>query len=129
MENHDALATQEPATQPTTDQQHADGGSEQNTTTATPHEDTSGTQDPRASETIDIKVNYEGCEMFFKLKRSTPLKKLMTVFCKRQGVDPQHVRFVFDGRRLAGQETASSLDMENDDTIDVLVQQTGGTLQ
>lgn len=77
-------------------------------------------------EHINLKVNYEGNEVFFKIKRGTPLKKLMDAFCKRQGVAPEQMRFVFDGNRLEGKETANTLGMEENDTIDVLVQQTGG---
>lgn len=75
---------------------------------------------------INLKVNYEGNEVFFKIKRTTPLKKLMDAFCKRQGFGADQLRFVFDGNRLVGNETSTSLDMEDNDTIDVLVQQTGG---
>ncbi|KAL0483975.1 small ubiquitin-related modifier SUMO1 [Acrasis kona] len=75
---------------------------------------------------LNIKVNYEGNEVFFKIKKTTPLKKLMEIFCKRQGVNQDQMRFVFDGNRLTGTETAEQLDMDDQDTIDVLVQQTGG---
>ena len=50
----------------------------------------------------------------------------MEIFCKRQGVNQEQMRFVFDGNRLTGTETAEQLDMDDQDTIDVLVQQTGG---
>jgi small ubiquitin-related modifier len=40
-------------------------------------------------------------EVFFKIKRSTQLKKLMDKYCERQGIsNPQNVRFLFDGERV-----------------------------
>jgi len=60
------------------------------------------------------------------IKRSTPLKKLMEAYCKRQGLSQASVRFVFDGNRVQGTETADSLEMDDQDVIDVLVEQTGG---
>lgn len=71
-------------------------------------------------------VSQDGVEVFFKIKRSTHLKKLMDAYSKRQGLSPASVRFVFDGDRLNGNETPDSLEMADQDTIDVLVEQTGG---
>ncbi|KAL9657414.1 hypothetical protein ABK040_014401 [Willaertia magna] len=76
---------------------------------------------------INIRVvNGEGVEVFFKIKKSTPLKKLMEAYCKRQGLMSSAVRFTFDGNRLSGNETAEQLDMEDKDVIDAMVEQTGG---
>ena len=43
--------------------------------------------------------------MFFKIKRSTQLKKLMNAYCDRQSVDFNSVAFLFDGRRLRAEQT------------------------
>lgn len=50
----------------------------------------------------------------------------MEAYCKRQGLSAASVRFVFDGNRIDGKETAEELDMDDQDVIDVLVEQTGG---
>merc|ERR1712230_95691 len=50
-----------------------------------------------ASEHLNIKVTDNNNEVFFKIKRTTQLKKLMDAFCERQGKAPNSVRFLFDG--------------------------------
>jgi small ubiquitin-related modifier len=41
-------------------------------------------------------------EVFFKIKRSTQLKKLMDAYCERQGKATSSVRFLYDGIRIQG---------------------------
>ena len=53
----------------------------------------------------------------------------MDAYCKRQGLSSASVRFVFDGNRVNGSETAEQLEMDDQDVIDVLVEQTGGFFQ
>lgn len=43
--------------------------------------------------------------MFFRIKRSTQLKKLMNAYCDRQSVELNSIAFLFDGRRLRGEQT------------------------
>ena len=76
---------------------------------------------------INIKVKaQDGTEIFFKIKRSTVLKKLMDAYCTRQGLNNNQCRFIFDGERLKDDDTPDKLEMENGDEIDVMVEQTGG---
>ncbi|KAG2388663.1 hypothetical protein C9374_000102 [Naegleria lovaniensis] len=91
-------------------------------------EDTKGDVKAEGKEQhINVKVvSQDGVEVFFKIKKSTPLKKLMEAYCKRQGLSAASVRFVFDGNRINGNETADELEMDDQDVIDVLVEQTGG---
>ena len=51
-------------------------------------------------EHLNIKVTDSNNEVFFKIKRTTQLKKLMDAFCERQGKSPASVRFLFDGQRV-----------------------------
>lgn len=53
------------------------------------------------SEHLNIKVTDGNNEVFFKIKRSTKLEKLMNAFCERQGKQISTVRFLFDGQRVA----------------------------
>jgi hypothetical protein len=55
---------------------------------------------PEEPEHLNIKVTDSNNEVFFKIKRTTALKKLMDAFCDRQGKSPQSVRFLFDGQRV-----------------------------
>lgn len=52
------------------------------------------------SEHLNIKVTDNNNEVFFKIKRTTALKKLMDAFCERQGKAANSVRFLFDGSRV-----------------------------
>lgn len=52
------------------------------------------------SEHLNIKVTDNNNEVFFKIKRTTQLKKLMDAFCDRQGKNQNSVRFLFDGQRV-----------------------------
>ena len=52
------------------------------------------------SEHLNIKVTDGNNEVFFKIKRSTKLEKLMNAFCERQGKQISTVRFLFDGTRV-----------------------------
>ena len=92
--------------------------------------DTAGQANTAAADAqhINIKVKaQDGTEIFFKIKRSTQLKKLMDAYCTRQGLSANQCRFIFDGERLKDDDTPEKLEMENGDEIDVMVEQTGGS--
>ncbi|KAJ8527863.1 hypothetical protein K7X08_015314 [Anisodus acutangulus] len=77
---------------------------------------------------INLKVKgQDGNEVFFRIKRSTQLKKLMNAYCDRQSVDFNSIAFLFDGRRLRAEQTPDELEMEDGDEIDAMLHQTGGT--
>lgn len=55
---------------------------------------------------INLKVKgQDGNEVFFRIKRSTQMRKLMNAYCDRQSVDLNSIAFLFDGRRLRGEQT------------------------
>ena len=79
------------------------------------------------AEQLNIKVKaQDGSEIFFKIKKSTQLKKLMEACCQRQGLSNNQCRFIFDGERIKDDDTPETLEMDNGDEIDVMVEQTGG---
>ncbi|TYI68563.1 hypothetical protein E1A91_D08G097000v1 [Gossypium mustelinum] len=65
----------------------------------------------------------DGNEVFFRIKRSTQLKKLMNAYCDQQSMDFKSIAFLFNGRHLRGEQTSN----EDGDEIDALLHQTGGT--
>ena len=75
---------------------------------------------------INLKVSDSSAEIYFKIKRSTPMKKLMDAFCKRQGKLMESMRFLIDGNRINETDTPDSLDLEDGDTIEAHRAQTGG---
>ncbi|KZP06790.1 ubiquitin-like protein [Athelia psychrophila] len=78
--------------------------------------------------TINIKVvSSTGEEVFFKIKRNTKLSKLQGAYAGKVGKDVGSIRFLYDGARIGEEETPASLEMEDNDTIDVMVEQVGGS--
>lgn len=64
---------------------------------------------PAPVEHLNIKVTDNNNEVFFKIKRTTTLKKLMDAFCDRQGKQPSTVRFLFDGTRVRPEDTPDTV--------------------
>ncbi|ORY75402.1 ubiquitin-related domain-containing protein [Protomyces lactucae-debilis] len=82
---------------------------------------------PQLSEHINLKVvGSDQNEVFFKIKRATPLKKLMETYCERQGKSMNSVRFLVDGERVRTDQSPQDLELEDGDTIEVMIEQTGG---
>ncbi|PPQ69402.1 hypothetical protein CVT25_004635 [Psilocybe cyanescens] len=80
--------------------------------------------------TINIKVvSSSGEEVFFKIKRSTKLSKLQGAYASKVGKDVGSIRFLYDGSRIQDDDTPATLDMEDNDTIDVMVEQVGGSFE
>lgn len=65
--------------------------------------------DAGGSEHLNIKVTDNNNEVFFKIKRSTKLEKLMNAFCERQGKTLQSVRFLFEGQRVQPTDTPDTV--------------------
>jgi small ubiquitin-related modifier len=78
-------------------------------------------------ETIQIKmVSQDGTELYFKLKGRTPLSQAFDVACQRFGISREKLRFLFDGNVIYdGNTTPQDLEMEDGDTLDVVVAQAG----
>ena len=70
-----------------------------------------GNGEPKApvTEHLNIKVTDGNNEVFFKIKKTTPLKKLMDAFCERQGKQRNTVRFLFDGTRVQADDNPDSV--------------------
>jgi len=94
-----------------------------------------------ADDTIHLKVkSQENDEVFFKIKRSTQLGKLMQKYCERQGVDSVQQDLQSSERALSlrrredpREEHAErcsfglpQLNMQSGDEIDVVIEQVGG---
>ncbi|KAM3127434.1 hypothetical protein pb186bvf_020467 [Paramecium bursaria] len=84
-------------------------------------------QAPQA-DYLNLKVkSQDGEEVFFKIKKGTQFKKLMDAYCSRQNLQPQNVRFLFDGERILETQTPQEIGMDTGDEIDVVIEQVGGT--
>eukprot|EP01112_Ceratiomyxa_fruticulosa_P024240 TRINITY_DN977_c0_g2_i1.p1 TRINITY_DN977_c0_g2~~TRINITY_DN977_c0_g2_i1.p1 ORF type:complete len:100 (-),score=18.01 TRINITY_DN977_c0_g2_i1:127-426(-) len=84
-------------------------------------------KDEKSKDHISLRVqSQDGGEVFFKIKRVTQLSKLMDAYCQRQGINPNSVRFLYDGQRIPNDRTPKDLEMDDNDVIDAVLQQTGG---
>jgi small ubiquitin-related modifier len=68
---------------------------------------------PPPTEHLNIKVTDNNNEVFFKIKRSTKLEKLMNAFCERQGKQLSTVRFLFDGQRVRPEDSPDTVSASN----------------
>lgn len=66
-------------------------------------------EDAAPSEHLNIKVTDNNNEVFFKIKRTTQLSKLMNAFCDRQGKNINSVRFLFDGQRVTATDNPETV--------------------
>ncbi|KAF7636044.1 Small ubiquitin-related modifier [Meloidogyne graminicola] len=87
----------------------------------------SGDTTQQAAEYIKIKVvGQDSNEVHFRVKFGTSMGKLKKAYAERTGVAVNTLRFLFDGRRVNDEDTPKSLEMEEDDVIEVYQEQLGG---
>ncbi|KAF7988155.1 hypothetical protein HCN44_007649 [Aphidius gifuensis] len=84
-------------------------------------------KESKESEHINLKVlGQDSAVVQFKIKKHTPLRKLMNAYCDRGGLAIAAVRFRFDGEPVNESDTPASLQLDEGDTIEVYQQQVGG---
>jgi len=67
-----------------------------------------------------------GEETFFKIKKTTRMEKVFQTYAQRKGVQFNSLRFLLDGERIQSDATPASLDLEDQDQIDCMLEQMGG---
>ena len=67
-----------------------------------------------------------GEETFFKIKKSTRMKKVFETYATRKGVQSSSLRFLLDGDRIDPEQTPKMLELDDQDQIDCMLEQTGG---
>ena len=71
------------------------------------------------TESLNIRLrDRTGEETFFKIKKTTKMFKVFNAWCTRKGKPVTAYRFLFDGQRVDGEQTAEDIDMEDGDQID-----------
>eukprot|EP00542_Grammatophora_oceanica_P017216 CAMPEP_0194048712 /NCGR_PEP_ID=MMETSP0009_2-20130614/28214_1 /TAXON_ID=210454 /ORGANISM="Grammatophora oceanica, Strain CCMP 410" /LENGTH=91 /DNA_ID=CAMNT_0038694661 /DNA_START=108 /DNA_END=383 /DNA_ORIENTATION=+ len=79
------------------------------------------------SEPITIRVrDQSGEETFFKIKKTTKMSKVFETYAQRKGVNSSSLRFLLDGERIEGDQTPKMLELDDQDQIDCMLEQTGG---
>jgi len=69
-------------------------------------------------------VGQESNKIHFTEKMTTAMGKLKKSYSERVGAPIASLRFLFDGKRINDEETPKSLEMEQDDVIEVYQEQT-----
>ena len=64
-------------------------------------------------------VGQDANEVHFRVKYGTSMAKLKKSYAERTGVSVSSLRFLFDGRRINDDDTPKTLEMEEDDVIEV----------
>ena len=76
------------------------------------------------------KPNYlfaqTGEETFFKIKKTTRMEKVFNAFATRKGVQLTSLRFMLDGERIESDATPKMLELDDQDQIDCMLEQSGG---
>ncbi|VDM63810.1 unnamed protein product [Angiostrongylus costaricensis] len=73
------------------------------------------------AEYIKLKVvGQDSNEVHFRVKNGTAMGKLKKSYADRTGVAVSSLRFLFDGRRINDDDTPKTLEMEEDDVIEVI---------
>eukprot|EP00752_Nemacystus_decipiens_P011301 g10043.t1 len=86
-----------------------------------------GGDDKGDATTITIRVRDQtGEETFFKVKKTTRMEKVFNTYATRKGVQVQALRFLLDGQRVNENDTPTSLELEDQDQIDCMLEQQGG---
>lgn len=83
----------------------------------------SETEDAQISYHITLKMQSEERGLLlFRIRRQMALSKLKDAFCSRTGLRKEQTFLTFDGLRIDGNDTATSLELEEGDILDVMVQ-------
>ena len=79
-----------------------------------------------ADRLITIYVQDEvGDKMAFKLKKSTKMGKLLNTYAQRRGVAAYTLKLLSNGTRVSYEDTCVSLELEDNDQINIMLQQEG----
>jgi small ubiquitin-related modifier len=77
----------------------------------------------------DSRDSQNGEETFFKIKKTTKMSKVFQTYAAKKGVQVGSIRFLLDGERIEADSTPKMLELEDQDQIDCVLEQTGGTVE
>mmetsp|Transcript_78219 Transcript_78219/g.172620 ORF Transcript_78219/g.172620 Transcript_78219/m.172620 type:complete len:95 (-) Transcript_78219:20-304(-) len=73
-----------------------------------------------------IKASESHDSVQFKVKPGTKFSKVIDAYCKKKALDPNAIRLLYNGQRVASDDTPAKLELEEGDTIEAFLQQIGG---
>ena len=75
---------------------------------------------------IEIRIKDQtGEETMFKIKRTTKMEKVFKTYASRKGVDEEYLAFLIEGEKIDIDDTPQSLRLEDGDSIDCVLKQSG----
>jgi small ubiquitin-related modifier len=69
--------------------------------------------------------NMSGESTYYTMKGSTPMKTLMDNYARRRGVNRENLRFLFDADKIADNDTPTTMELNDGDEIDVVMETCG----
>ncbi|XP_024986416.1 putative small ubiquitin-related modifier 8 isoform X2 [Cynara cardunculus var. scolymus] len=80
-----------------------------------------------SDDNINIAVkDQHNVQLYFKMNKNLPVRKVLAAFCKKRQVDYRTVTFLLDGCRVPLNKTPIELKMENNAEIEVMSSMSGG---
>jgi len=73
-----------------------------------------------------MNLKQTGEETFFKIKKTTKMSKVFSTYAQRKGVQVGSLRFLLDGERIKEGDTPKTLELEENDQVDCMLEQVGG---
>jgi hypothetical protein len=90
-------------------------------------QENSSNQEPLGNSVVTVKVREQGGQTcIFRVKRSTPMMKIFDAFARKVGLTTETLTFRLDGERIREFETPASLNLSDEDQIDVFYAAVGG---
>jgi len=83
-------------------------------------------QEPEEKPKLNIVIVHDHEQIMIRTKANLPLQKAFQAAHTRFGKEPGTLRFIYEGRRIQGDESPASLGMEDGDQIDAHLMQVGG---
>jgi small ubiquitin-related modifier len=81
---------------------------------------------PPCPSLYSLLLTQNGEETFFKIKKTTKMSKVFQTYAAKKGVQVGSIRFLLDGERIEPEQTPKMLELEDQDQIDCVLEQTGG---
>ena len=76
------------------------------------------------TKTMSLRVRDQtGEETYFKVQTSTRMEKVFNTYAQRKGVSLYSLRFFLDGEKIPPDSTPETLDLEDQDQIDCMLNQ------
>lgn len=66
-------------------------------------------------------ILQDASEMYFRVKYRTAMRKVKKSYADHKNISVDSLRFLFDGRRICDEDTPESLEMTDEDVIEVFV--------